>query len=148
MSRNKNTIGSMIKRFRAINDLSQEELAEKLQISLQIIMKYESGENEPPFDLIKKLHKVLNIPSEILFEESDSIHNYVNSMEDKLVKHIGSIEVLEKNPEIEKFMKEYAKNSEEHSKDKTLKLLDKIIKIHKNERKEKYALINKLLNSK
>lgn len=148
MSGNKNTIGSMIKRFRAINDFTQEELAQKLQISAQTIMEYESGKSEPPFALIKKLHKVLSIPSEILFEESDSIHTYVNSMEDKLVKHIESIEILEKNPGIEKFMKEYTKNSREHLKDKTLKLLDKIIKIPGNERKEKYALLNKVLNGK
>jgi transcriptional regulator with XRE-family HTH domain len=148
MSASSNSIGSLIHRFRAINDITQEELAEKLQLPVQTIMKYESGQAEPPFEIIKKLHKILNIPLEIIFEESDSVHNHVNRMEDKLIKHIRSIELLEKNPDIEKIMKEFAKNPAEHSEDKTLKLLAKIIKLPKNKRKKKYALINKLLSAK
>src|SRR4030095_116826 len=148
MSTGNNSIGNLVRRFRAINEFSQEELSAKLHLPVENVMKYESGEIEPPFEIIKKLHKILNIPSEILFSENDSVHTHVNRMEDKLLKHLRSIDLLEHNPDIEKIMKEFAKNPGEHTKDKTLKLLAKILKIPGSKRKKKFALINKLLSAK
>jgi len=148
MSTGNNSISSLIRRFRAINEISQEELADKLQLPVVMVLNYESGQSEPPFDTIKKLHKILNIPSEILFAENDIMHTHVNRMEDQLLKHIRTIDLLEKNPDIEKIMSEFSKNPGEHTKDKTLKLLAKIMKIPACKRKKKYALITKLLNSK
>lgn len=47
--------------LRKLNDLSQEELAEKLQISRQTLSKYETGESLPDIDKCKQLAEIFNV---------------------------------------------------------------------------------------
>ena len=47
-------IGNNIKRLREINNMSQDELADKLFCTRQTISNYERGISEPDIDTIKK----------------------------------------------------------------------------------------------
>ena len=53
-------IGNNIKRLREINNMSQDELADKLYCTRQTISNYERGISEPDIDTIKKIAVLLN----------------------------------------------------------------------------------------
>lgn len=47
--------------LRKMNDMSQEELAEKLQISRQTVSKYETGESVPDIVKCKQIAEIFNV---------------------------------------------------------------------------------------
>lgn len=47
--------------LRKMSDMSQEELAEKLQISRQTVSKYETGESVPDIDKCKQIAEIFNV---------------------------------------------------------------------------------------
>lgn len=55
------SIAENLKRYRNKNQLSQEELAEKLAISRQSISKWETGENLPSIDNLITLSEILSV---------------------------------------------------------------------------------------
>ena len=52
----------MIKEYRLLNKLTQEELAEKLGISWRHLQRLEHNEENTTVKTLKKIVKVLNIP--------------------------------------------------------------------------------------
>ena len=54
------TLGERIKEFRHMEGLSQEGLAEKLNVSRQAITKWESDNGLPSVEMLIKLHEVLD----------------------------------------------------------------------------------------
>ena len=58
----------MIRENRLKNKLTQEELAEKVDISWRQLQRIEKNEEETRVKTLKKLVKVLNIPNEEVFE--------------------------------------------------------------------------------
>ena len=50
------TIGKRVKELRVKNKMTQEQLAEKLQVSRQSISKWESDATRPDFDKLKFLN--------------------------------------------------------------------------------------------
>ncbi len=59
-----------IKEFRARNDITQEDLANKVGVSRQTILYIEKGKYNPSLLLAVKISKVLNSNVEELFEFS------------------------------------------------------------------------------
>lgn len=51
----------MIKEYRKANKLTQEQLAEKLELSTRQVQRLESGTDIPSFPTLQKLVLVLNI---------------------------------------------------------------------------------------
>ena len=51
----------MFKKYRIINNYTQENLAEILQISTRHLQRIEKEENEPSLELLRKFIKVLKI---------------------------------------------------------------------------------------
>jgi len=67
-----NLIGSTIKTYRDMLNMTQEELAQKIRVGTQTIDKYESGQQIPSTQTILKLSTVLDIPaSELLKHQSN-----------------------------------------------------------------------------
>lgn len=64
---NENQIGKFIKQLRIENNLSQNELAEKLIISRQAISKWECGITIPDSQMIVKLSEIFNVSIDELF---------------------------------------------------------------------------------
>ena len=54
----------MIKKYRKMNNLTQEKLAELLDISPRQLQRIETGKTETSLKTLKKLIKILNISDE------------------------------------------------------------------------------------
>lgn len=55
-------------KLREENRYTQTAMAKLLEVSRQSYMKYETGEVEPPVEVIRKLKKIYNVPYEILID--------------------------------------------------------------------------------
>lgn len=72
-----NTLAEKIKFYRKKNNLSQELLAYKMNVSQSTIAKWESGEQQPRSKNIKLLAQVLNTTSlELLNEDNGNSDNF------------------------------------------------------------------------
>ena len=78
-------IGSKIQQLRKQNNLSQEELAEKLDVARQTISKWELGETSPDLAQAKKLSQIFQI-------SLDELTN--NDIKDVLINKISNTEKL------------------------------------------------------
>ena len=58
----------MIKKYRKIHNLTQEKLAELLDISPRQLQRIESGQSETSLKTLKKLIKILDISDEDIVE--------------------------------------------------------------------------------
>lgn len=64
-------ISKNIKRLRTLNNLSQEELAQKLFISRQAVSSWENNRTQPDVEMIKKLSELFDVPvEELLYGEN------------------------------------------------------------------------------
>ena len=55
-------------KLREKNRYTQTAMAKLLEVSRQSYMKYETGEVEPPVEVIRKLQKIYNIPYDVLID--------------------------------------------------------------------------------
>ena len=60
--------GTNLKRIRLENNLNQQELAKKLNVSLKTISHWESGYTEPSLQMVQKIKEVLKVSYDELFE--------------------------------------------------------------------------------
>ena len=81
-------LGMRIKYLRKAKNLTQEQLAEKLGISINAISKWERGLNLPDVSLMKELCKILDITLNELFEGKKLTNN---EMFDKAENNIISL---------------------------------------------------------
>mgnify|MGYP002519537195 CR=1 FL=1 len=61
-------VRGMIKKYRKIHNLTQEKLAELLDISPRQLQRIESGQSETSLKTLKKLIKILDISDEDIVE--------------------------------------------------------------------------------
>ena len=59
-------IGDNIRYYRKINNMSQEELAEKLDVTRQSVSLWESGQTQPSLDNIIALSKIFGVSTDDL----------------------------------------------------------------------------------
>lgn len=81
-------INEKIYNLRKEHNLSQEELADKLNVSRQTISKWELGESCPDFDKIVPLCEVFNITTEELLRDKKEIVQSENSGKVDVIKAI------------------------------------------------------------
>ena len=65
------TIGRRLRLLRLERGLTQEQLAERLNITFQQIQKYEKGTNRVAAGRLQALAKILKVPPAYFFEEPD-----------------------------------------------------------------------------
>ena len=63
----KENMGQIIKRLRKERNLTQEELAEQLNISAQAISKWENGTSMPDISQVVPLANLFGVPTDVLF---------------------------------------------------------------------------------
>jgi transcriptional regulator with XRE-family HTH domain len=66
-----NALGSRIRALRRLKRMTQQELAEKLNLSASQLSNIERGVKEPKPELLEKMAARLNIPREELFIMSE-----------------------------------------------------------------------------
>lgn len=67
----KHKLGRNIKIERIRNDITQDQLAERIDMSVSYVSKLEQGLTSPTAIALYKMSKVLNIPMEKFFEDVD-----------------------------------------------------------------------------
>jgi len=68
-------MGQIIKRLRKERDLTQEELAEQLNISAQAVSKWENGTSMPDISQVVPLANLFGVPTDVLFGIYGTDHN-------------------------------------------------------------------------
>jgi transcriptional regulator with XRE-family HTH domain len=63
--------GRRLRQIRRQKDLTQEQLAEAVGISVEFLSNMERGINAPSFETLEKLTQVLQVPPEELFKFPD-----------------------------------------------------------------------------
>ena len=63
--------GNILKKLRQDNNLTQEELAKKIDTSRSNIANYENNKNMPSIDVLDKLSKLFNVSTDYLLGKSD-----------------------------------------------------------------------------
>ena len=88
------TIGEKIIHLRIVNNMSQEKLAQLLNVSRQSISKWESGESLPQIDNVLELSNLFKISTDELLNDSIVIHRGrkipVSIGEDIKTKYFGT----------------------------------------------------------
>ena len=85
-------IGKRITQLRKQQNLSQDELAGKAEVSRTIIGNYERNTNSPSIEVLLKLAKVFNVSVDFLIGESQ-----LASFDKDLLKRIEDIETLDQD---------------------------------------------------
>lgn len=70
-----------LKPLRQLNNMTRDELANKLGLSFTTIANYEQGVREPNFNTLRKLSEIFNVTIDYLLE-----NEYVATKNDLLVK--------------------------------------------------------------
>ena len=65
---NQEKIGKFIKNLRKKNNLTQQALADKYNVTYQAVSKWENGKNMPDISLLKQMSKDFNVSLEELFD--------------------------------------------------------------------------------
>lgn len=71
MSTLRNRFGKRLRKIRRNKDLTQEQLAEAVGVSVDFIGNIERGKSAPSFPTIEKLAEVLQVPIEDFFQPLD-----------------------------------------------------------------------------
>ncbi|MBS4020935.1 MAG: helix-turn-helix transcriptional regulator [Dethiobacter sp.] len=69
-------LGRRLRALRRLKRLTQQELAEKIDVSVTLLSSIERGSKYPRLELIKKIAKVLAVPLEELFVLPESIQEH------------------------------------------------------------------------
>ena len=66
------TFGNILKKLRQDNNMTQDELAKKIDTSRSNIANYENGKNMPSVDILEKLSKLFDCTTDYLLGKSDN----------------------------------------------------------------------------
>lgn len=109
---NQEHIGKFIAKCRKEQNLTQEELAEKLHITYKAVSKWECGKNLPDASIMLNLCNILKISvNDLLSGEKVNNDNYVNNAEENPLALTRQIEkrkkILKKHSEITFIIRNY-----------------------------------------
>lgn len=88
------TFGQKIKHLRTKANLTQKELAEKMNVTFQTISKWESDTNEPDIESIRRLSNILGCSIEYLFSEEEEEEKVQPKEEEKTEEKAKEEEIL------------------------------------------------------
>ena len=90
---NDNYISKLIKEKRKEKKMTQQELAEKLYVSNNVISKWENGVTMPALDLLIPLCKYLDIDINQIFKNEESVDNLILERK-KFVKKLNRATII------------------------------------------------------
>lgn len=65
------TFGNILKKIRQENNMTQDELAKKIDTSRSNIANYENGKNMPSIDILEKIASLFNCTTDYLLGKTD-----------------------------------------------------------------------------
>ena len=68
-------VGNFIKDIRKKNNLTQKQLADKLNVTYQAVSKWENGKNVPDISTLQQISKEFNLNIDEILEGRKNIHN-------------------------------------------------------------------------
>ena len=80
------TLGEKIKHERKVFSMGQEELSEKLDVSLKTLQRWESNERSPRVEQIIKLSKVFGLQPEYFLSETKNTSSIVEEEKSEKTK--------------------------------------------------------------
>lgn len=96
-------VGEKIKLVREHNNLTRQELAEKIQVTTVTISRYETNKREPNIETLRKIAKSLNVDiSELLSIDTEEINNENTQEKGVFHKFANEIDKIELKREINK----------------------------------------------
>lgn len=140
MPKGKINIGSIFKAHREALNLTQEKVAEKLDVSQQQYQRYEAGTSIPPLNVLLRLMELLQVPHSKLFGDKSK-----DALDE--VKDLEVLKIVKKNPELKSILKALDKNSfllKTYSADEIILILKKISRLPAESKKNLLDLIDKL----
>ncbi|WP_294466014.1 helix-turn-helix transcriptional regulator [uncultured Anaerofustis sp.] len=75
--------------LRNTNGLSQEDLAEKLNVTRQSVSKWEVGETMPDTDKLIKISEIFNVSTDYLLKDIDNVSNSKSKISVALSKEVN-----------------------------------------------------------
>ncbi len=121
------TFGQKIKHLRTKANLTQKELAEKMNVTFQTISKWESDTNEPDIESIRRLSNVLGCSIEYLFNQEDE-EEKIQPKEEEIPKEEEKKEEIIPAPIVETTAIEPNKEEKKEEEHPLLKSEGKILK--------------------
>lgn len=110
MSKNskKVTPGTVLRLYRKLKFLTQQEVADLIGVSQQQYQKYELWKSKPSYEVLEKLIKKLEIPPNKLFDPESKIVDLIETVERKLIKNKKLLDIINADPNLLKILKLYA----------------------------------------
>lgn len=71
MHYNMKHMGAVIQAARGARGITQNALAEKINVSLRTVIAIETGKRNPTFEVLYKIIRELNIPADLIFRPDD-----------------------------------------------------------------------------
>ncbi|MBE6880962.1 MAG: helix-turn-helix transcriptional regulator [Ruminococcaceae bacterium] len=92
--------GEILTKQRKLKNMTQKQLAEKLNVSVATISKYESNTAMPPFETVRSLSTIFNISTDVFYgtERRETISTY--NLSDEQVKIVQNLTTAFRNHNI------------------------------------------------
>lgn len=104
------SFGDILKKLRQDNNLTQEELAKKINNSRSNIANYENGKNMPSVEVLERLSEIFNVSTDYLLGKSDIRNPEEIKMDnDKIIIGLSKKDYNPPTKEQQDKIEEYAK---------------------------------------
>lgn len=104
MNNNKKLLGKRIKELRKLNALTQEKLAELIDIETSSLSAIESGRHFPSLPTLEKIANNLNVEMMSLFDFKH--HQSLNDLKETIINSVNKMDDSKKLIFIYKFLEE------------------------------------------
>ena len=102
------TMGERLKRLRLDKKLRQEQLAQRLGVSISTVSSYEMDVRQPPYDILAKYASIFHVSADYLIggSSSDATINAAGLNQEELHLITGLVDDLaEKNKQLKEYQK-------------------------------------------
>lgn len=87
--------GQKIAKLRTEANLTQEQLAEKLYITRELVSKWETEKRNPDYKMILKIAEIFNVKAEDIFNQNDNMLNELSDfIPDKYSKNSAELTIV------------------------------------------------------
>lgn len=109
------TMGQIIRRLRKERNLTQEELAEQLNVTFQAVSRWENGTGMPDISQIVPLARVFGVSTDVLFgtvgvNDKEEVWKIINNAQSLLTRPLDSTGLLKKYAALQEGLKIYPNN--------------------------------------